>query len=323
MGQINRSSTRLRLTAACVKAGRLEDAVRWATSSLKLERSRSQAYQFSRLAGAALSKLGRLEEQEHHLKRARQLAIETKNKTWIADSLASLAEIERSRGNLAAALSMCLEAESFAPDQAREAFHIHANVCRSEGRFDEAIENLTRAGQVGAMIPPGAERHIQAIYKLHMVRNRADLGQFEKAWADLRQAKLELEHDPRLGPWCEATEVRLMALRGSAAEAAVRAHDLLRGSMSPASALRNALTVSRCSVGRSSIRVTSQVRSGVLRDSWPRTEPRSISRLGTSVSANAGGALAISQKQSKNSIERPALESTATTPGWPSSDCGA
>ena len=78
------------------------------------------------------------------------------------------------------------------------------------------------------MIRPRAERHTLAILKLHSVHNRADLSQIDQAWDDLRQAKVELESDPRFGLWCEALGVRLMAIQGARAETAVRAEELLR-----------------------------------------------------------------------------------------------
>ena len=109
--QINLTDVRVLITTACLKVGRFEDAIDWSELALKLESSRSRMLTLTRLAGAACSTLGRVSEQEDHYRRAYELALEAQNKKSMADSLACLAELERSRGNLAKVLSMCLEAE--------------------------------------------------------------------------------------------------------------------------------------------------------------------------------------------------------------------
>jgi tetratricopeptide (TPR) repeat protein len=225
--QVNLTDARTLLTVACLKAGRFEDAVHCAELALKQENSRSRSFTLTRLAGTALLNLGRVKDQEAYLRRAYELALEAKNNKWIVESLASLANLERSRGNLGTARSMCLEAESLSPESAREAYNVHANICRTEGRFEEALEKLAKASQAAVIEHPKAERHILAIYKLHIVNNRVELGQIDEAWEALREAKAELERDPQLCPWCEALEIRLMALQGAAGESVRRAEKLL------------------------------------------------------------------------------------------------
>ncbi len=237
--QINLSDTCTLLAAACVKAGRFEDAIKWVTLALTMEKTRGRMFGLHRLAASAFSRLGRLSEQEDHLWQAHELAGEAQNKKWIAESLASLAEVERSRGNLGKASSMCLEALSLSPESAREAFHVRASICRTEGQFEQALKNMTKACQVGVMKPPEAERRVQAIFKLHIARSRADLGQIGQAWEDLRNAKAELEDDPGLAPWCEALGIRLGALEGARGETVVRAEKLLHSSTARRSTSRS------------------------------------------------------------------------------------
>jgi tetratricopeptide (TPR) repeat protein len=122
---------------------------------------------------------------------------------------------------------MCLEAESLAPEKAREAFHIHSNVCRSQGRSEEAVEKLIQAAQVGALQIGSAERRVQAIFKMQIASYRADLGQIEQAGDDLRRARLEFERDPRLTAICDAVNFRLLALEGARADTLSRSEALL------------------------------------------------------------------------------------------------
>ena len=169
---------------------------------------------------------------------------------------------------------MCLEAEALSPNNAREAYHIHANICRTHGQFEEAVERLKQAGEVGAMIRPRAERHTLAILKLHSVHNRADLSQIDQAWDDLRQAKVELESDPRFGLWCEALGVRLMAIQGAQPRQRFARKSSLHSSTARRSPFRYARSALVFWAGRSSTLVNTKVRSDVSSDSLDETPHR-------------------------------------------------
>ena len=223
-----RRESQFLLTVACLRVGRLQEAINWAESSMKHEESSSRISSLSRLAALACSGIGRLSEQENHLRRAHELALQANDKKGITDSLAMMAELERSRGNLTKAEAICLEAESLAPEMAREAFHIHSNICRNQGRSEEAVEKLQQAGKVGVLQTSSAERRVQASFKMHIASYRVDLGQIDQAWDDLRQAKLELERDPRLVAICDAVNLRLIAIQGARADTVSRSDELLR-----------------------------------------------------------------------------------------------
>jgi tetratricopeptide (TPR) repeat protein len=222
-----RRESQFLLTVACLRVGRLREAIDWADSSMKHEESSSRVSSLSRLAALACSRLGRLSEQENYLRRAHELAVQANDKKEIADSLAMLAELERSQGNLTKAEAICLEAESLAPEMAREAFLIHSHVCRNQGRTEEAVEKLTQAGKVAVLQISSAERRVQAIFKLNIATYRVDLGQIEQASDDLRQAQLELERDPRLVAIGDAVNLRLIAIQGARADTVSRSEELL------------------------------------------------------------------------------------------------
>jgi tetratricopeptide (TPR) repeat protein len=223
-----RTEARILLAIACLHAGRFEDAIKWAEFSLKNAKAVSRAYLLARVAGNAASRLGRSGEAEEYFRQACKLAVEANDKKGMADSLAALAELERSRGNLAQALSLCLEAESLSPEGARDAFLVHASVCRNQGRPDEAIERATQAGQAGMLPSSSAERRMQAIVKLQLAHYRGDAGQIDQAWDELGEAKAELGHDRRLSSACEVVSIRLTSMRGERALTLGRAEALLR-----------------------------------------------------------------------------------------------
>jgi tetratricopeptide (TPR) repeat protein len=83
------------LTLACVKAGRLHDAIRWAEQLLEHEATRSGRYFLHQIAGKACSILGRLDDERRHKRRAYELAMEAKETGCIVDSVAALEELER------------------------------------------------------------------------------------------------------------------------------------------------------------------------------------------------------------------------------------
>jgi tetratricopeptide (TPR) repeat protein len=227
-GQQIRPEARFLLVIACLHAGRFEDTIKWAELSSKEARTTSRVIMLARLAGTAASRLGRAGDAEEYFRRAYKLALEANDKKRTAVSLAALAELERTRGNLAEALSMCLEAESISPDGARDAFLVHAHICRNQGRADEAIERVTQAGRAGVLPSASAERRMLGIVKLQLAHYRGEAGQIEQAWDDVRQASAELKYDPRLSAACEVASIRLTAIQGERAETVGRAEAMLR-----------------------------------------------------------------------------------------------
>jgi tetratricopeptide (TPR) repeat protein len=79
--------TGLRLTVACVRAGRPQEAIRWAELALRHEVSSSGKYLLHQLAGKAYSALGQTDREEIHKQRAQELASAANETEWLVDSL--------------------------------------------------------------------------------------------------------------------------------------------------------------------------------------------------------------------------------------------
>jgi tetratricopeptide (TPR) repeat protein len=86
------NETCLRLALACVKAGRAQEAIRWAELALCQDSSRSRRCLLHQAAGQANAMLGRADQEEHHNRRADELANGANERRWLVDSPTALAE---------------------------------------------------------------------------------------------------------------------------------------------------------------------------------------------------------------------------------------
>lgn len=219
---------RMRLVLASFNAGRPEDTVSWAERLLENDPLGPLRLGAHRMAGLADATLGRLDKAGRHRQRALELAVEAGESKTVADCLASLADLECMRGDLGRAEALCLEAASHGPESARDALAIHATVLRAQGRLDEALVQLERAGRSGVLPNAFYERRVQAVLKSTMAAYKSELGRVDEAREDLREVESELAPDPKFGLVCEATWVHVLAFGGEREESVRRADRLLQ-----------------------------------------------------------------------------------------------
>ncbi len=199
-------------------AGRTEDSALRAEEALGLVRDPERLTLLHRQAAASYSSLGRLEEAAGHTRKLIEMAERTGDTKTLSDALGNLAGEQRKRGRLVEALASCDEAVA----RTRPTRHlalIRFEILRSWGRFEEALADSRRAGELDRLAVPHAERQSQGILAYGRVLPLTELGRLDEAEACLEAARSNLRGSAKLTLWCDASAVRLAALRGRRDEA--------------------------------------------------------------------------------------------------------
>ena len=191
------------LVLANFNAGRPADCLRWAEASIASGAEGLHLRSAHKMAGVACGNLGRLEEAEHHYRRAYDVAAAEDDAGEMGQILGSLASVQAKRGNLAEANEACIKAAAVDPKAIRMAVAVQSQILRGWGRFDEALELLGRHDGGPKLVIPAHEHRIQAVRALDVSRIEAECGRPDDAWAHIQQAIEVLGNDAKLGLYCE------------------------------------------------------------------------------------------------------------------------
>ena len=146
------------LLIACFNAGRPAECLRWAEEVIALGAEGIHLRVAHRMAGVACGNLGRLPESEDHYRRAYDLAAALGDKGVMGEILANLASIQRKRGKLVEAHEACVQAAAVHPKAVRMAQAVRSQILREWGRYDEALELLSRHDEASKLVIPAHER---------------------------------------------------------------------------------------------------------------------------------------------------------------------
>jgi tetratricopeptide (TPR) repeat protein len=146
-----------------------------------------------------------------HRQRAVELAETFGEADRIADSLASLAQLQRKRGHLSDALAACDQAGKV--KSTRQVEVVRYETLRSLGCFEEAITALERARQLDRIPTPSAERLSQSVLSYGRAAIRMEQGVLDEVPSLLSAAREGLRGKANTMLGCESAEVRLCALQ--------------------------------------------------------------------------------------------------------------
>jgi tetratricopeptide (TPR) repeat protein len=204
----------LKMVLSSFNAGRPDETIRHAEEAIAGGAKDMALSIAHRMAGAACSTLGRLDEAEEHGNVALAMARAKGDQAREAECLVQLANYQKLRGRFSEAYEASTSAAKLSPEAPRQAFMVQADILRAWGRFDEALDALRQARQTTPHGTPAGERRSQAICCLSIAWLEAHMGRTEDAWQHLSEAVTELGSDFKLGLWCDATAAWVFALRG-------------------------------------------------------------------------------------------------------------
>ena len=223
-----RAQIMAKLTVAHFGAGRPTETLRWAKAALTSSPTKDIRRLMESMAGVAASDQGDLETAEAHYRAAFALAEAGGNPEEIAQSLATLADIQRKRGHLAEALATarCAVVACDSPFRGGRLAQIES--LREMGRFDEARAAIDLMKQGPRHDQPNVERRMQAMCALSLAwieaaddRPEAALPALEEAREHLKAASRSTVWPPppaggedKLGLYCDSTQMRVQVQLG-------------------------------------------------------------------------------------------------------------
>jgi|SRR5579864_5453301 len=209
----------VQLVMATFHAGRPNETAQWAERAIANGASGPFLSVAHRMAGVAYGNLGDWEAAERHRMRAYELATASGDSEKAAECFVQLADLRRTKGDLVSAEASCRQIISTSAKARRNALTILAEIQRTRGNFEEALEALRQARLAQALVIPALERRSQAVISLTMAWIEAEADQVHNAWNHLQQALSELGEDAKLGLWCDATAAWVFALLGQTEKA--------------------------------------------------------------------------------------------------------
>jgi tetratricopeptide (TPR) repeat protein len=217
-----------KLALAHHDASRPAKTVIWAGASLANKPQDAIRLMMHQMCGAGYSDLGDLERAEAHYARALAMAEAGGKAEEIAQSLTTLASVQRKRGQFETAIGTARLAAAAFAHPGRGAPIVEAECLRDMGRFEEARAVVAAMKQGPPYDRPDVEQRTQVIIALTLAWTEAAADRPEAALAALRGAwdGLGVSRDPpapilpsahegdKLILYCDATAVRVYAHLG-------------------------------------------------------------------------------------------------------------
>ena len=240
-----RAQIMAKLTVAHFEAGRPTETLRWAKAALASSPDKETRRSMESMAGVAAGNQGDLETAEGHYRAALALAEAKGKPEEIAQSLATLADIQRKRGHLADALATARRAVAVCDSPFRGGRLAEIESLREMGRLDEARAAAGLMKQGPRHDQPDVERRMQAMSALSLAwveiaadRPEAALPALEETREHLKAAARSTVWPPepaggedKLGLYCDAAQMRVQVQLGTL-EAAQRLRTSIEGRIS-------------------------------------------------------------------------------------------
>lgn len=225
---VSRSYLMAKLALAHYEASRPAKTVIWAGASLVNFPNETIRLIMHRMCGVGYSDLGDLAKAETHYIHVLKLAAAGGKPSEIAQSLTSLASVQRKRGLLEQAIETARKATAVFAHPGRGGLLAEAECLRDLGRFEEARTVVASMKQGPRYDRPDVEQRTQVICSLTLAwieenddRPDAALAALQDAWANLGVVRGAFPVPPlpewgadKLVLYCDSTAVRVYALLG-------------------------------------------------------------------------------------------------------------
>ncbi len=204
------------LALSSFNAGLLSDSLCWAKAVVEADPHARLSDSMRRLTASAWRSLGRLDEAEHELRLAIELASSANNRS---QALALLAGVELAKGDLAAAERNAREAETLDPGKNGVPWIVLSQVEAMRGRFDEAIAAHERAAAIEHSHRPSQNRFVGASMQREIAGLQAQAGRLDLALELIRESEPEQARDRKHKVLHDAMAAFVHALRQDRAAA--------------------------------------------------------------------------------------------------------
>ena len=225
---VSRSYLMAKLALAHYEAGRPAKTVIWAGASLANSPNTTICLMMHRMCGVGYSDLGDFVKAEAHYLHALKLAAAGGKPSEIAQSLTTLASVQRKRGRLNEAITTARRATAVFAHPGRGGLLAEAECLRDLGRFEEARAVVATMKQGPYYDRPDIEQRTQVICSLTLAwieanDNRPDaaLAALQEAWENLGVVRGTFPLLPlpeggadKLVLYCDSTAIRVYALLG-------------------------------------------------------------------------------------------------------------